>query len=372
MSLSRNALRARLALVVVAALAMALMVGPAAASAHKRGHDRSDRELTVMTQNLYLGSDLNPALAATTPTEFLTAVAQIYGTVQFTNFPARAQAIANEIKKQKPDLVGLQEVSKWTAAGVVGTPPSYDFLTILQSALTARGLDYEVASVADNALIGPVPLAGLNGCSAAPPFTCQVTLQDRDVILVNKKTHDLKWSNPASGRYAAQATVNTPVGPLSFDRGWTRIDVKYRGKSFKFANTHLEVEGPTAPIQEAQAQEFLAGPASGRNTLATGDFNSAADGSTTLSYGYLTAPGKFDDAWDESELGPGYSCCQNSTLTNFPPSLTSRIDLILTRGNVESDGDDAELIGATPFQAAPPLYPSDHAGVVADVEIDNH
>ena len=69
MSLSRNALRARLALVVVAALAMALMVGPAAASAHKRGHDRSDRELTVMTQNLYLGSDLNPALAATTPTE---------------------------------------------------------------------------------------------------------------------------------------------------------------------------------------------------------------------------------------------------------------------------------------------------------------
>ena len=105
--------------------------------------------------------------------------------------------------------------------------------------------------------------------------------------------------------------------------------------------------------------------------LATGDFNSAADGSTTLSYGILTAPGRFEDAWNESELGPGYSCCQNSTLTNFPPSLTSRIDLILTRGNVESDGDDAELIGATPFQAAPPLYPSDHAGVVADVEIDH-
>ena len=34
--------------------------------------------------------------------------------MQYTNFPQRAEAIADEIEEKEPDLVGLQEVSKWT------------------------------------------------------------------------------------------------------------------------------------------------------------------------------------------------------------------------------------------------------------------
>jgi hypothetical protein len=337
---------------------------------HRHGHHhRGKRKLSVMTQNLYLGSSLTPALGAETPEEFVGAVAVIYGTVQFTDFPTRAEAIADEIEAKKPDLIGLQEVTKWTTSGT-NPPPGYDFLEILEGALAARGLDYSVAATASNAKIGPVPLAlPEQGCvQPGPEITCEVTLEDRDVILVNDDTPGLSWGNPQSGRYETQQTLPTPVGELSFDRGWASINAKLKGLPFRFVNTHLETE-ESPPVQEAQAAEFLAGPAKGGTVVATGDFNSAADGSTTGSYALLTAPGKFRDAWDESQLGPGFTCCQSSTLTNPVSSLATRIDLILSRGAARSDGDDAELIGDTKFQAEPPFWPSDHAGVFGVLQL---
>jgi len=377
---------------LAAALVFALL--PVVASAHGHGHghghgksghhghhghghhDQGKRDLTVMTQNLYLGSSLGPALEAKTPEEFVAGVARIYATVQYTNFPQRAEAIADEIEQEAPDLIGLQEVSKWTTAGV--NPPSgYDFLTILEGALEARGLDYTVASIAHNANIGPAPLVSETCPVVSGQFTCSVQLEDRDVILVNDDTPGLTWSNPQSGRYTAQQTVASPVGPLSFDRGWASIDAKLKQQPFKFVDTHLETE-ESPLVQQAQAAEFLAGPAKGGTVIATGDFNSASDGSTTTSYALLTAPGKFRDAWDEAQLGPGASCCQESNtpplapgaLNNPVSTLRTRIDLILSRGAARSDGDDAELIGDTPFQASPPFWPSDHAGVVGVLHLN--
>lgn len=338
---------------------------------HRRhhGHGKSKRKLNVMTRNLYLGSSLTPALAAETPEEFVEAVAVIYGTVQFTDFPARSEAIADEIEQTDPDLIGLQEVTKWTTEGL-NPPQGYDFLEILEGALEARGLDYSVAAVSNNANIGPAPLVS-ETCPTLPVepfFTCTVQLEDRDVILVNDDTHGLSWSNPQSGQYEAQTTIESPVGPLSFDRGWAGIDAKLKGLPFKFVNTHLETEDSPL-VQEAQAAEFLAGPAKGGTVVATGDFNSAADGSNTGSYALLTAPGKFRDAWDESELGPGLTCCQSSALINPVTELTTRIDLVLSRGAARSDGDDAELVGDMTFQGKPPFWASDHAGVVAELRL---
>lgn len=357
-----------LAVAVLMALTAMLASAPAQAA------PKDSRGLVVMTQNIYLGSSLTPALAASTPQGFVEAVARIYATVQYTNFPARAEAIADEIEAQRPDLVGLQEVSRWTTGGV-NPPPGYDFLAILQSALAARGLSYSVAAVADNASIGPAPLAlATQGCvQPGPVITCSVTMDDRDVILVNDDTPGLTWSNARSGRFADQQVFDSPVGPIAFDRGWASIDARLGGTPFRFVNTHLETEDFPL-VQQAQAAEFLAGPAKGGTVIAVGDFNSAADGSSTTTYAQLTAPGRFSDVWDESTGGPGFTCCQASNtpplapgaLNNPVSTLQSRIDLVLSRGAARADRATAVVVGDTPFQGVPPFWASDHAGVVAE------
>ena len=360
---------ARPVVVALAALLVALVPTAPAQAAPGR-----EADLVVMSRNMYLGSSLTPALTATTPAGFVAAVARIYATVQFTDPPARAEAVADEIEATKPDLVGLQEVTTWTTSGP-GAPPGYDFLALLQDALDARGLDYTVAATVDNASIGPAPLA-LPGCvQPGPTVTCTVQLQDRDVVLVNDDTAGLTWDDPRNGRYEAQALLPSPVGPLSFDRGWVSIDARLDGQPFRFVNTHLETQAFPA-VQQAQAAEFLAGPGKGGTVVAVGDFNSAADGTTTTTYSQLTAPGKLRDAWDEAVLGDGFTCCQESStpplapgaLTNPVSTLRTRIDLVLTRGAARPTGV-AMLVGDVPFQAVPPFWASDHAGVVAEIDL---
>ncbi len=373
----RRTLLLRCAVVLITLVSLVFIGAPASASASNDG-DRSP--LTVMTRNLYLGADLTPALKpGLDAQQFLLAVAGIYATAQYTNFPVRAKALAAEIEANKLDLIGLQEVSEWVTSGP-GVPPTVpttvDFLAELTSALAAEGLSYKVAAVSDNANIGPVPLVALppglgdgSACAAAVG-ACTVTLKDRDVILVNDKRDGLWWNNPRHGNYTAQQTFTPPLPgapPVSFNRGWATIDGWLNGRPFHFANTHLETED-FAAVQLAQSREFLYGPAFGRGAdIAVGDFNSAADGSTTRTYAKLTRV--FDDAWQVNRGQPGFTCCQNERLTNEDSELKTRIDLVLTRYGAKAI--EAHLVGDTPFEDAPPLWASDHAGVVATLRLDS-
>lgn len=341
---------------------------------------KEKRQLTVMTQNLYLGSGLDSAITARDGGEFVTAVANIYGTALATNFPRRAQVIADTIATERPDLIGLQEVTKWIAQPTVlgPNPPSTDFLAILQANLAARGLDYRVAAVSQNADIGPAPLVAPAFKCRAPTSAawvpdCVVTLQDRDVILVNAETPGLVLLGSSTGDYVAQEVLTPPIGtPVSFARGWAYVDGTFEGKKFRFVNTHLEVEG-FAATQEAQAREFLAGPARAPGAvIATGDFNSDAEpavtDTNTTTYTDLTAHW-FDDAWWVNPGDPGLTCCQNGTLSNPTSRLATRIDLVLTHGPARTLS--AHVVGDTriPGATSPPLWPSDHAGVVATLRL---
>ena len=173
-----------------------------------------------------------------------------------------------------------------------------------------------------------------------------------------------------SGDYPAQQEFTPPAGtPVSFARGWAYIDASYRGSKFRFVTTHLEVESfPT--VQEAQAQEFLAGPA--RTTgavIAVGDFNSDAEPApgdvNTTTYTDLTRYW-FRDAWAVNRGANGDTCCQNSTLSNPTSQLHTRIDLVLIHGDVRSRS--AKVVDDQPISDTPPLWASDHAGVVADAQ----
>ena len=90
-------------------------------------------------------------------------------------------------------------------------------------------------------------------------------------------------------------------GPITIVRGWSAVDVKLRGRRVRFLNTHLEAS--SAPVQVAQANELLAGPANTRLPLILlGDFNSPAEGTGTPTYANLLAAG-FADAWSQAEPG---------------------------------------------------------------------
>lgn len=354
----------RSAVVAVAGLVLTLAQAGAVQADSHRGETRgqADRELTVVTQNLYLGASLTEAVVAETPGDFLAAVAGIWQSVQLTDFPSRSEALAAEVAQEEPDLIGLQEVAEWTLRGVPTQTvvQELDFLDVLLADLADEGLSYSVAAVSDNAEIGPVPLVA--GC---PAPACTIEFRDRDVILVNDDTRPLRVLQSASGQFDAQVVLPTPAGPLSFDRGWAYVDARYRGRPFRFLNTHLETD-VAPPVQVAQAAELLAGPlAHPGRVIAVGDFNSAADGSTTATYAALTST--FTDAWRAAGSGTGLTCCQNALLANPVSAHSSRIDLVLTRGAV--DATDAELFAEQRFRDAPPFWMSDHAGVIADLTL---
>jgi endonuclease/exonuclease/phosphatase family metal-dependent hydrolase len=332
---------------------------------------REPARLTVMTQNLYLGSSLEPAIEAKNAEEFLIAVATIYGTAVVTDFPKRAQLIAETIADERPDLIGLQEVTTWTAVRSDGGPdlPNYDFLDILMEALKAQGLNYSVVGTVNNASISaPLINPALDCLGAFPVFDCNVTLADRDAILVNNDTGiTVAAGSLTTGQFKAQANLITPLGPRSFDRGWLFVDMEYEGRNFRFANTHLEVEAYPR-IQRRQAREFTRivqqerpGP-----VIVAGDFNSAADGSNTRTYAILTD--YFADMWDESRHGAGLTCCQEGVLQNPESEYTVRIDLVLGKGKLSSNWARVLPLPLEGAQA-PPLWGSDHGGVITRIRM---
>lgn len=335
-------------------VALAVVVPVSAPGAAEAGQDHSS--VTVMTRNLYLGSDLGPALAAGSPTGFVLAVAQIWGNVQATGFPTRAGALADEIATAHPDLVGLEEVSRWTVVGSSPTP-SLDFLALLQARLADRGLHYVVAAVSDNADIGPVPLVGPFCSSGA----CSLRFQDRDVVLANADRAGLSVDGARHGTYVHQQLVSTPFGSLSFDRGWASVQVALDGRSFRFAVTHLETEDSPA-VQQAQGAEFRAAVRAPGGVLAVGDFNSASDGSNTTTYADLTS-----DYFRDAAAGVGDTCCQAGSLAVATSQLHERIDLVLAHGPFQPVS--ATRTGATPFASTAPYWASDHAGVVATLRL---
>jgi hypothetical protein len=75
---------------------------------------------TVMTYNVYEGTNFDQLVGVTDLFDFLLGVGRIVTQVQGTNPPERMQAIAQKIFIAQPELVSLEEVDHAAlAAGVV-------------------------------------------------------------------------------------------------------------------------------------------------------------------------------------------------------------------------------------------------------------
>jgi len=344
-----------------------LVVSGAAAGIRDRGFSP---RITVMTRNVYLGAPIGPVLGAGSLAEVPGLVSQMWATVQANDFPARAQVLADEIATAQPELVGLQEVSmyriQFPGDYMVGNPmPAetvvLDYLELLLGELESRGLNY-------------VPVAVATGTDIELPSAVgeDLRMTDRDVILARS---DVAVDNAQTGNYSINLTV--PVGgaggpPVTMLRSWASVDATVFGQTIRFLNTHLETTSGE-PIQVAQASELLGMVAtSDLPVLLAGDFNSAADGSSTQTYGLMVSGG-MGDTWNQANPHEdGNTCCHDDDLLNPTADMNRRIDLIfaLDRGNALLGAQTAQVVGIDPSARTPSgLWPSDHAGVVVELRI---
>lgn len=355
-----RALRYRSLLAVELVLAALIPVGVAAGD--------GGTQITVMTQNMFVGTGLADAFTASSWSEFVRAGSHDWATLLATDFPARAEVLADEIVSTRPDVVALQEVSLWRdqTPGDVATHPqpnathvAFDYLAILLAALRARGVPYtsEVTS----------PGVDLELPRLGPSGPVDLRLTDRDALIVRSDVAG-RVTDPRHGHYRAQSSDPFPTGPVRSTRSWTSID--YRSDpttTVRIFNTHLEVADPTTgTIQEQQAEELLGViAASPYPVIALGDFNAPADHSAT--YRRLTA--RLHDGWTAVRPGdPGLTCCHAPSLANAAAQVHTRIDLVLTSQNWPVTG--MARTGVRPFRAAPPpLWVSDHFGLTAQIVI---
>src|SRR6267142_30601 len=361
----RILLKVRLGTVVSGLLSFACLA--LATSGAGQSLSKGKGDLREMTYNVDEGTDFLEVQQATDVNQFLVAVGQTIAQVRATNSPARMQAVAKQIIAAGPALVSLQELDQWyttpfTFAGGCGAPTlEFDFLQELQDALASQGAQYALAVKGPQYAFPPIP-----GVILPSTLLC-VSVVDEIAILARTDlaTSNFQWSNPQSGQYVSVL----PFGTLLLPRAWVSVDASFHGKAFRFIGTHLESVVPS--IRQAQGGELRAGPANtSLPVILAMDSNAPAfplpQDPTYLDF---IAAG-YDDAWTEIfPLVPGLTCCPAQFDNNPVSDLYQRIDLILTRGNIEAQ--NIALFGADPATKTPGgLWPSDHAGVAAQLVVE--
>ena len=383
--------------VVLTFLVSLLLVGRPAGAA----------DIRLMTQNQYVGAELTTILAASTPEEFNAAIVTALKMIA-ANIPVkRMEALAAEIAKDQPALVGLQEVYRFQCTDLAPPSPGQGcndpsiaaaFSDQLQATLDALDGTYEAKAQVFNLNLTGIPFL-INGVPAL------VNVLDRDVILARKGVGATPVDFQSLGvcmkpsvdgcNYTTVIETDTLVGPLSIERGFLAVDATVNGKAYRVVNTHLEVQrpDPTNPLsqvfQAAQAYELiqilLFTTPMNRSLVVLGDMNSAPEHSAIP--GPLPLPPPFDagiptpyqefvaagfaDVWTfrPGRLA-GYTCCQIEDLSNKKSALYERIDMIFSL-DIPKKVKKVRVVGATVSDKTPPhgvgLWGSDHGSVTAEL-----
>ena len=90
--------------------ALALIAG-ACGSSEPSQPAATGAELTVMTQNLFIGVDVATVLSVDDPDEVADVIDGLLAEALASDFPTRAEAIARTIAQYTPDVIGLQEAA---------------------------------------------------------------------------------------------------------------------------------------------------------------------------------------------------------------------------------------------------------------------
>jgi hypothetical protein len=262
--------------------------------------------------------------------------------------------VAALLARERPHLVGLQEVSRWAVApiepdGSLGQERVLvDFLPALLQALDDAQCPFDAHVVNEN-FAGAMPVSDSEWMSLVG---ANVTLVRRDA--------GVEVLGGATGDFAVGHEVVTGIDGMRFPilRSWGSLDVRVDGVAMRFANTHTEAYD--ARVRDAQRDEMLAHcDEAGTPVVLVGDFNAKP--------GVVGVDAPWLDAWSGREA-PGATNGQAADLTNQESTLSERIDYVFVR---DARVLTCRRIGHEPADRSTPhdLWPSDHAGVVADLDV---
>lgn len=343
---------------------------------------------SAATWNLGLGADFLSVARGDADTPVAERVGTLYRQVVDSRPQARMDAVAAALAREQPDIVGIQEAAIVRrgprSGGAVDDPDAgtvvADYLADLRTALADRGSPYRVESTVTNA---DLEFPGrIDGAAA------DVRVTDRDALLLRE---DAEIAVEASETGVYDASLTLPVGAgltVEIPRGYVTARLIIRGRPLAVATTHLEAA--LEDIRQTQAGELSSvvaslpsptvilgdlnsgpGADTGTETAATAGTPAGADVGPNNAYGTLTA--EFDDAvapeaWaGVPEHGAGTCCRPASLRPPDPDGLSHRIDHVLIEGLRASDSRRLGVEPTTPDGADTPVWPSDHAGVLADL-----
>jgi len=315
--------------------------------------------LVVMTQNFYVGANVDAILAALATGDqqlVLTVLLQQVQVLKQTDVATRAGALADAIAKTRPHVVGLQEVSQinidltWAGIPVVFNA---DFLPVIMQALQDRGLPYQVAGSILN--IDAQPVTG-------------VRLRDYDVML-----YDTERAIPGSPviQKLFENNLGDPGIGVALNRGWVSRPFTVDGKTYQVASTHLEDDlGVTdlSQLRMAQMSEIVQTITEAKRAVIMGDLN---DNEGSAMYQVASQNG-YADLWRTLRPGTtGFTCCHEADLSNPRPDMKERIDFIFARGFEGPPGRAMGKIDRVNYNPSEKvkgpfyrLWTSDHAGLV--------
>jgi endonuclease/exonuclease/phosphatase family metal-dependent hydrolase len=314
-------------------------------------------DISVMTQNLYTGADTDPIIMADSIPALQNAIAVATRSVIANNFPARAAAIAAEAAKAGgPLLIGLQEAEIVSQGGM-----SLNYADTLIAALKAQGLNYTYMIPGVGATVHTGLSLNIAAIGFPPGDPRFVSLTDQDVVLVRTDVPGFEVASVSAPTFMNPGTITSPLfGQISLQRGYVLVDATLGGLPFQFVSTHLD--GGLTSAEPLEAEEILkALGTTGQPQLVVGDFNATP---SDLCVGLPCGPAELLAAgFTNTGAALGPTCCQSPDLSNTVSILNREYDYIFESGF--SSADSAALVGDLPFENMPPLWPSDHAGVVA-------
>lgn len=316
--------------------------------------------VTVMSRNMYIGTDVDAviaALASPDPDDDLPALTGAIAVLEHTNFPARAAAIADEIQRTRPHVVGLQEVSDIDVDLTgLGLPldVQISFLPVLLDELAGRGLTYDAAATVLNMTATPLP---------------GIRLVDHDVLLVDRSRVTVTPGSVQGKRF--DLNLGTVAPGVDLFRGWVSIEALVDGTTYTVVSTHLEsgAGGELQFLRTVQALEIIAATQNAPRMILLGDLNDVPDSPMHQTFREIG----FQDVWASLRPGvTGNTCCHAADLSNPQADMTMRIDYVFSRGVLGQPQaavqGQIDLVGLGPQEQLPvsgPRWPSDHAGVVA-------